>query len=109
MLINYQVIDSEGMQLDPRSLLFFEQTDTRVTFNVSPTTVGMFKLMIYGMPKPKQKGEWKLPLLATFLIESKIARIVKQPPEEEDPPPITIYASELNHKYNEQPKHMPTS
>uniref|UniRef100_T1KRA8 Transglutaminase-like domain-containing protein n=1 Tax=Tetranychus urticae TaxID=32264 RepID=T1KRA8_TETUR len=100
MLITYQVLDAEGMEMDAKNLLIREDNGNKITFTISPPRLGMFKLMIFGMPKPKQKGKWRLPLLATFLIECKMAKIAKQPPEEEDPPPIVVDYVEPSMEYD---------
>lgn len=85
MLITYQIFDNENMELDVRNIILREDQGNKITFTVSPPRVGMFKFMIFGMPKPKQKGKWRLPLLATFLIDCKLAKL---PPLEDDPEPI---------------------
>lgn len=80
----------------------------QISFTISPPRVGMFKFMLFGsvsppirtiylhahlisrsMPKPKQKGKWRLPLLATFLVDCKLAKL---PPPEDDPPPLPANA-----------------
>lgn len=58
------------------------------SFTITPPRQGMFKFLVFGMPKPKQKGKWRLPLLASFLVDCKIAKITVKDPNEEDPPPI---------------------
>lgn len=57
-------------------MLSREDKDKRITFVLTPVRVGYFKLVIFGMPKPKQKGKWRLPLIATFLIDCKLTRFV---------------------------------
>ena len=84
MLISYTIYDSEGMEMDTRSIVFREDSGNKITFTISPPRVGTFKLMIFGMPKPKQKGKWRLPLLATFMVDCKL---IKPPQYDEDPPP----------------------
>ncbi|KAI1309461.1 Kyphoscoliosis peptidase [Halotydeus destructor] len=85
MLITNQIFDSEGMEMDIRTIVFKEENGNKITFTIAPPRVGMFKFMLFGMPKPKQKGKWRLPLLATFLIDCKLAKL---PPQDDDPPPI---------------------
>ncbi|XP_074596726.1 uncharacterized protein LOC141851833 [Brevipalpus obovatus] len=105
MLITHQVIDSEGLEMDAKHLLTREDIENRITFNISPPRVGMFKIMVFGMPKPKQKGKWRLPLLGTFLIECKMAKIIKCPPDEEDPPPIVVNAGSRDLVYDHSQFH----
>ena len=47
----------------------------------------MFKLAIFGAPRqaPNQRGKMRLPLLATFLIDCRLAKIVTT---DVDPPPM---------------------
>lgn len=85
MLITNQIFDAEGMELDIRTIVLREDNGNKISFTISPPRVGMFKFMLFGMPKPKQKGKWRLPLLATFLVDCKLAKL---PPQEEDPPPL---------------------
>lgn len=77
LLVSYQVFDSNGMEMDTRNIISKDDNGNRMTFSINPPRVGTFKFVIYGMPKPKQKGKWKLPLLATFLIDCKLAKTVQ--------------------------------
>lgn len=86
MLITHQMMDAEGMEMDVRVYVMREDTGNKISFTISPPRVGMFKFMLFGMPKPKQKGKWRLPLLATFLVDCKLAKL--HAPTEEDPPPL---------------------
>src|SRR5688572_1271985 len=96
MLITNQVFDAEGMELDIRTIVLREEVGNRISFTISPPRVGMFKFMLFGMPKPKQKGKWRLPLLATFLIDCKLAKL---PPQDDDPPPLPANAvTEMDRK-----------
>lgn len=88
LLISHQLFDSDGCELDVRSSILREETvnkdnSMRICFTIAPPRIGTFKLSIFGMPRPKQKGKWRLPLLATFLIDCKL---VKGGPTDEDPP-----------------------
>lgn len=88
LLVSHQLFDSDGCELDIRSCILKEETfnkdnSMRIAFTVVPPRVGTFKFSIFGMPRPKQKGKWRLPLLATFLIDCKL---VKSGPGDEDPP-----------------------
>ena len=74
MLLTYSLFDSESMEMDSRSIISREDIGLKTAFTINPPRVGTFKLMIFGMPKPKQKGKWRLPLLATFLIDCKLAK-----------------------------------
>lgn len=92
MLTTLQLFDSEGMEMDLRIYVLHEERSTgqgqTMSFTITPPRQGMFKFLLFGMPKPKQKGKWRLPLLASFLVDCKIARITKKDPGEEDPPPV---------------------
>ena len=88
LLVSHQLFDSDGCELDIRSCILKEETfnkdnSMRITFTIAPPRIGTFKFSIFGMPRPKQKGKWRLPLLATFLIDFKL---VKPGPGDEDPP-----------------------
>jgi hypothetical protein len=87
MLITYSLFDAEGMEMDVRSIITREDSGNKTTFTINPPRVGTFKFLIFGMPKPKQKGKWRLPLLATFMIDCKL---IKPPQYDEDPPPISL-------------------
>ena len=81
MLISYSLFDSESMEMDARSIIFREDAGLKTTFTINPPRVGTFKFMLFGMPKPKQKGKWRLPMLATFMIDCKL---IKPPQHDED-------------------------
>lgn len=74
MLITYSLFDSESMEMDARSVISRDDNGFKTTFAVNPPRVGTFKFMLFGMPKPKQKGKWRLPLLATFMIDCKLIK-----------------------------------
>ncbi|RWS23900.1 uncharacterized protein B4U80_11008, partial [Leptotrombidium deliense] len=93
MLITYQVMDSDGMEMDAKNLILRDDVDNKINFTISFPRVGMFKFMIFGMPKPKQKGKWRLPLLATFLIDCKLAKVVTP---DDDPPPERVSNTDLS-------------
>ncbi|XP_064480906.1 kyphoscoliosis peptidase-like [Ornithodoros turicata] len=75
MLFSHQLLDADGVEMDVKGMITREEKDKRVTFQIVPHRVGMFKLMIFGMPKPKTKGKWRLPLVATFLIDCKLTKL----------------------------------
>lgn len=83
LLLSYQVFDGEGMEMDTKNIIFREDQGNKNHFTINPPRVGMFKFQIFGMPKPKQKGKWRLPMLATFLIECKMIKLTMK---DEDPP-----------------------
>ncbi|RWS17634.1 uncharacterized protein B4U79_08067 [Dinothrombium tinctorium] len=101
MLITYQVMDSDGMEMDAKNLVLREDNGNKINFTISFPRVGMFKFSIFGMPKPKQKGKWRLPLLATFLIDCKLAKL---PPQDEDPPPERISNAEITENSEKKKK-----
>lgn len=88
LIVSHQLFDSDGCELDIRSCILKEESfnkdnSMRIIFTIAPPRIGTFKFSIFGMPRPKQKGKWRLPLLATFLIDCKL---VKSGPGDEDPP-----------------------
>jgi len=87
MIMQHQMFDSDGMELEVRTFILKEEKDNKFTFTIAPPRTGTFKLMLFGMPKPKQKGKWRLPLLATFMIDCKLARL---PQMDDDPPPVCV-------------------
>ncbi|XP_035207249.1 kyphoscoliosis peptidase-like isoform X2 [Stegodyphus dumicola] len=98
MLITYQLLDVEGIEMDSKDIIRREDKENRVSFTFTPLRVGMYKFLIFGMPKPKQKGKWRLPLIASYLIDCKFTRQlydedfpppqVKQPEKEEPKPEL---------------------
>ena len=86
MLLSYTIHDADGMEMDVRSIVSRDDSGNRITFTISPPRVGTFKFIIFGMPKPKQKGKWRLPLLATFMIDCKMIKM----PQYDDPPPMLV-------------------
>lgn len=81
MLLTYSLFDAESMEMDARSIISRDDIGLKTTFTINPPRVGTFKLMLFGMPKPKQKGKWRLPLLATFMVDCKL---IKPPQHDED-------------------------
>ncbi|XP_054722581.1 kyphoscoliosis peptidase-like [Uloborus diversus] len=81
MLITQQLFDVSGKEMDTRGSIQREDSDVRITFTITPPRIGYYKLLIFGMPKPKLKGKWRLPLLASFLIDCKLTKN----PGEDDP------------------------
>ncbi|KAH8026632.1 hypothetical protein HPB51_022607 [Rhipicephalus microplus] len=75
MLVSHQLLDADGVEMELKGMITREDKDRRVTFQIVPQRVGMFKLVIFAMPKPKLKGKWRLPLVATFLIDCKLTRL----------------------------------
>lgn len=51
-----------------------KDVDGDIIFFIHPPRIGFYKLLLYGMPRPTEKGKWRLPLLASFLIDSKLSR-----------------------------------
>lgn len=92
MLISYTIYDADGMEMDTRSIVSRDDSGNKITFTISPPRVGTFKFMIFGMPKPKQKGKWRLPLLATFMVDCKM---IKLPQYDEDPPPPSLVVPQI--------------
>ncbi|KAF8786607.1 Kyphoscoliosis peptidase like protein [Argiope bruennichi] len=74
MLITQQLFDANNKEMDTRGIISREDSDIRITFTITPPRTGYFKLLIFGIPKPKLKGKWRLPLLASFLIDCKLTK-----------------------------------
>ena len=89
MLLTYQIMDADGQEQDTRLIINRddENSTNLITLNILPPRVGMFKLCIFGAPrqKPNQRNKMRLPLLATFLIDCRLAKIVNK---DIDPPPL---------------------
>lgn len=69
-----QLFDTTGKEMDTEGIITREDSDTRLSFNITPPRIGYYKLLIFGIPKPKLKGKWRLPLLASFLIDCKLTK-----------------------------------
>ncbi|GFS36411.1 hillarin [Nephila pilipes] len=100
MLITYQLLDVEGIEMDPKDIIRREDKENRVNFTFTPQRVGMYKFLLFGMPKPKQKGKWRLPLLASYLIDCKFTRQLY----DEDFPPPQVKVPEKEEPKPEPPK-----
>ncbi|CAL1281978.1 unnamed protein product [Larinioides sclopetarius] len=74
MLITQQLFDSNNKEMDTRGIISRDDSDIRITFTITPPRTGYYKLLIFGIPKPKLKGKWRLPLLASFLIDCKLTK-----------------------------------
>lgn len=85
MLIQHQMLDADGMEMDIRTYILKEENGRKITFTIVPPYASKFKFLLFGMPKPKQKGHWRMPLLATFLVDCKLAKIL---PKDPDPSPV---------------------
>ncbi|KAG8201330.1 hypothetical protein JTE90_016807 [Oedothorax gibbosus] len=96
MLITYQLLDIEGIEMDPKDIIRREDKENRVNFTFTPQRVGMYKFLLFGMPKPKQKGKWRLPLIASYLIDCKFTRQVYD--EDFPPPQVKIPEEEKEEK-----------
>ncbi|KAH9417011.1 hypothetical protein DERP_011740 [Dermatophagoides pteronyssinus] len=81
MLITYSLYDSDSMEMDTRNIILRDDNGLKIIFTINPPRVGTFKFILFGMPKPKQKGKWRLPMLATFMIDCKL---IKPPQHDED-------------------------
>ena len=91
MLLTYSLFDAESMEMDARSVISRDDIGLKTTFTINPPMVGTFKFMVFGMPKPKTKGKWRLPLLATFMIDCKL---IKPPQHDQDMIPTSNASSE---------------
>ncbi|UYV81932.1 KY [Cordylochernes scorpioides] len=83
MLVSHQLFDADGTEMDPKGVASREDSELRVVFTISPTRAGFYKLMVYALPRPKVKGKWRMPLVASFLIECKLIK------QSDDDIPIT--------------------
>lgn len=86
MLIQHQMFDADGMEMDIRTYILKEENGRKITFTIAPPHASKFKFLLFGMPKPKQNGHWRLPLLASFLVDCKLAQVL--PKKDPDPPPV---------------------
>ncbi|GFQ91965.1 uncharacterized protein TNCT_549591, partial [Trichonephila clavata] len=77
----FKLFDSNGKEMDTRGIISREDSDTRISFTITPPRIGYYKFLIFGIPKPKLKGKWRLPLLASFLIDCKLTKN----PSDDDP------------------------
>lgn len=77
MLITYSLYDSDSLEMDTKNIIFREDNGFKTIFTINPPRVGTFKFILFGMPKPKQKGKWRLPLLATLMIDCKMIKPVQ--------------------------------
>ena len=68
----------------PQTVVKRKDVDGDIIFFVHPPRIGFYKLLVYGIPRPSEKGKWRLPLIASFLIESKLSRCDGEPPKEVD-------------------------
>jgi hypothetical protein len=93
MIMQHQMFDSDGIELEVRTFILKEEKDNRFTYTIAPPRGGSFKFMLFGMPKPKQKGKWRLPLLATFMIDCKLAKL---PSSDSDPPLVQTKKSSIS-------------
>ncbi|XP_063880201.1 kyphoscoliosis peptidase-like isoform X2 [Scylla paramamosain] len=73
VMLMFQVFDANGNQLDHKGLLGREETEEQLRLVIVPPGIGYFKLLIYGIPRPQVRGRWRLPLLASYLIECKMS------------------------------------
>lgn len=74
MLITYSLYDSDSLEMDTRNIIIREDNGFKTIFTINPPRVGTFKFILFGMPKPKQKGKWRLPMLATLMIDCKLIK-----------------------------------
>ena len=53
-----------------------EEKEDEIKFHIKPHKVGYYKLVIFASPKPKEKGKWRIPLVAgKFSKKLTLARI----------------------------------
>ncbi|UXI18923.1 hypothetical protein NH340_JMT04866 [Sarcoptes scabiei] len=74
MLLSYSLFDSDSLEMDTKTIISRKDDGLRTILTINPPRVGTFKLIIFGMPKPKQKGKWRLPMLATLMIDCKLIK-----------------------------------
>ncbi|KAG1683796.1 Solute carrier organic anion transporter family member 1C1 [Nymphon striatum] len=77
MVFQEQLYNADNEQLDHKNILGREEINKQVLYSIQPPKIGYYKLMIYGLPKPKSTGKVTLRLLATFLIDCKLTKLVQ--------------------------------
>ncbi|XP_071520428.1 uncharacterized protein [Panulirus ornatus] len=78
IMIMFQVYNTEGHLLNLKGIIGSEETEEQLRLVIVPPGVGYYKLLIYGIPRPQVggsavRGRWRLPLLASYLIECKMS------------------------------------
>ncbi|KAK3857576.1 hypothetical protein Pcinc_036177 [Petrolisthes cinctipes] len=73
VMLMFQVFDAKGAALEQKGMLGRQETDDQVRLVIVPPGIGYFKLLMYGIPRPQVRGRWRLPLLASYLIECKMS------------------------------------
>ncbi|XP_043192755.1 uncharacterized protein LOC122365535 [Amphibalanus amphitrite] len=82
LLTMVQVFDADGFEIESKTMVKRKDVDGDIIFFIHPPRIGFYKLLVYGIPRPSEKGKWRLPLIASFLIESKLSRSDGEPPKE---------------------------
>ncbi|KAF2354858.1 hypothetical protein FHG87_014387 [Trinorchestia longiramus] len=72
VLLMFQLFDKEGHNVDLKGVLKKDETEDEIHVSIVPPGMGFFKLMLFGIPRPEARGRWRLPLLAVYLLESKL-------------------------------------
>lgn len=74
MLLTEQLFNADNEELDHKNILGRDESSKQISYSIQPPKIGYYKLMIFGLPKPKEKGKITLRLLATFLIDCKLTK-----------------------------------
>ncbi|CAM1302010.1 KY (predicted) [Pycnogonum litorale] len=77
MLLTEQLFNANNEEQDHRNILGRDETNKQIIYSIQPPKIGYYKLMIFGLPKPKEKGKITLRLLASFLIDCKLTKQVQ--------------------------------
>ena len=81
LIFHYSNDDAAHISLS-QTVVKRKDVDGDIIFFIHPPRIGFYKLLLYGIPRPSEKGKWRLPLIASFLIESKLSRSDGEPPKE---------------------------
>ncbi|XP_018016613.1 hillarin [Hyalella azteca] len=79
VLLMFQLCDKDGNNVELKGILKKDESADEIHVTIIPPSVGYYKLLLYGIPRPEVRGRWRLPLLAVYLLESKMLGL----PEEE--------------------------
>ncbi|XP_037087625.1 hillarin-like [Pollicipes pollicipes] len=84
LLTMVQIFDADGLEIESKSIVKRKDVDGDIIFFIHPPRIGFYKMLLYGMPRPSEKGKWRLPLISSFLIDSKLSRSDGEPAKDDD-------------------------
>ncbi|CAG0884046.1 unnamed protein product [Cyprideis torosa] len=71
LVIRFQFFDADGNEYHTKGIIGKEETETEIKLTIQPPKVGMYKLLLFGCPRPRTKTRLHLPLIGAFLVECK--------------------------------------